>query len=229
MNVFRVLAHNDSLYPLQPSARALALDDVHRIATGKRVRIAVVDTGVEIDHPDLIGTSCGDTQSRRWPRRRRRVPRDGGGRHHRRARGRRRRNRRSCPRRDPLALRACWPPERERCGAVCSTFTLAKALQFALDERVDIINLSVGGPRDRLLERLLDVASSRGVIVVAAVDPSAGKASFPASHRGVLAVAEVDGQDASFASCSHRVATYRLRFRANSGASFPGLRSRRRM
>jgi subtilisin family serine protease len=84
-------------------------------------------------------------------------------------------------------------------AAVCSTFTLAKALQFALDERVEIVNLSVGGPRDRLLERLLDVATSRGVIVVSAVDSIAGKVSFPASYRGVLAVAEVDGQDASAA------------------------------
>ena len=56
--------------------------------------------------------------------------------------------------------------------------------------------MSIGGPRDRLLERLLDVASSRGAIVVTAVDPTAGEVSFPASHDGVLAVAEVDGQDA---------------------------------
>jgi len=44
---------------------------------------------------------------------------------------------------------------------------------------------------------LLDVAISRGVIVVSAVDPSVGMTSFPASYRGVLAVAEVDGQDAA--------------------------------
>src|SRR4030095_12159917 len=86
------------------------------------------------------------------------------------------------------ALRACWQQEGSRGSAVCSTFTLAKALQFALDEKVDIVNLSIGGPRDRLLERLLDVALSRGVIVVSAFDAAAGKASFPASHRGVLAV-----------------------------------------
>ena len=46
-----------------------------------------------------------------------------------------------------------------RIAAVCSSFTLAKALQFALDNDARVINLSLGGPRDRLLERLLEVAA----------------------------------------------------------------------
>jgi hypothetical protein len=199
MNVFRVLAHTDSLYPLQPSARAWGLDDLHKIATGKRVRIAVIDTGVEIDHPDLMGqvavtrnlvdgrvdvaefhgTAVTGVIAARAD--------NGVG-----IAG-------IAPDATLVALRACWQPEARATAAVCSSFTLAKALQFALEDRVGIINLSVGGPRDRLLDRLLDVASLRGVIVVAAVDPGSGKASFPASHRGVLAVADVEGQDASVA------------------------------
>src|SRR5439155_7197229 len=54
MNLFNVLAHNDPLYPLQPSASAWHLADVHKVATGKRVKVAEVDTGVEINHPDLV-------------------------------------------------------------------------------------------------------------------------------------------------------------------------------
>ena len=198
MNAFTVLAHNDPLYPLQPSARFWHLDDLHKVATGKRVRIAVIDTGVETDHPDLMGrvavtrnvvdgrvdvaeyhgTAVAGIIGARAD--------DGVG-----IAG-------VAPDASLIALRACWQ-EGRGVAAVCSTFTLAKALQFALDERVEIVNLSVGGPRDRLLERLLDVATSRGVIVVSAVDSIAGKVSFPASYRGVLAVAEVDGQDASAA------------------------------
>jgi subtilisin family serine protease len=98
-----------------------------------------------------------------------------------------------------IALRACWEPEAGGTKAVCSSFTLAKALQWALENRVGIVNLSVGGPRDRLLDRLLDAATARGVIVVAAVDPSAAKGSFPASNRGVLAVSDVEGQDSPVA------------------------------
>ena len=80
-------------------------------------------------------------------------------------------------------------------AAFCSSFTLAKALQFALDENAQVINLSLGGPRDRLLERLLDIALSRGITIVGAADPKLGNGGFPASHRGVLAVAGDDGHD----------------------------------
>ena len=84
-------------------------------------------------------------------------------------------------------------------AAVCSTFTLAKALQFALDNRVNIINMSLGGPRDRLLARLLDLAGTRGIVVVAAVDSKSADGGFPASLPGVLAVATEDGQHSSAA------------------------------
>jgi subtilisin family serine protease len=94
-----------------------------------------------------------------------------------------------------LALRACWETAQRADAAVCSSFTLAKALQFALEADAQVINLSLGGPRDRLLERLLDVALSRGVTVVSAADPQSGDGGFPASHRGVLAIAGDDAQD----------------------------------
>src|SRR3989441_4481475 len=55
MHLFHVLAHNDPLYPLQPSAKLWHLDELHKITTGRRVRVAEVDTGVDVDHPDLTG------------------------------------------------------------------------------------------------------------------------------------------------------------------------------
>jgi subtilisin family serine protease len=95
-----------------------------------------------------------------------------------------------------LALRACWPAATSgEAAALCSSFTLAKALQFALDENAQVINLSLGGPHDRLLERLLDTALSRGITIVGAANPEVGNGGFPASHRGVLAVAGDDGHD----------------------------------
>jgi hypothetical protein len=54
--------------------------------------------------------------------------------------------------------------------------------------------MSLGGPPDRLLARLLDAALARGITVVAAVQPARADGGFPASHPGVLAVgAESDG------------------------------------
>ena len=196
MNVFTVLGHDDPLYPLQPAAARWHLDDVHAIATGRGVRIAEIDTGVETAHPDLRGqieltrnlvddrpevaefhgTAVAGIIAA--------LPDNGVG-----IVG-------VAPAARLLALRACWQPAPRDPGAVCSSFTLAKALQAALDERADIINLSVGGPRDALLARLLDVAIARGIDVVAAVDPARAD-GFPASHGGVLAIAGDDVQDRS--------------------------------
>ena len=196
MQLFRVLAYNDPLYPLQPSAKAWHLDELHKITTGRRVRVAEVDTGVDASHPDLIGQVA---VARNFVDGRRDVAEshgtaiagiiaaradDGIG-----IAG-------IAPEAKFLALRACWQTAASGdAAAFCSSFTLAKALQFALDENAQVINLSLGGPRDRLLERLLDTALSRGITIVGAVDPEVGNGGFPASHRGVLAVAGDDGHD----------------------------------
>jgi subtilisin family serine protease len=58
-----------------------------------------------------------------------------------------------------------------------------------------VINLSLGGPRDRLLERLLNNAMSRGTVIVVATDPTIADGGFPASVPGVLAVAADDAHD----------------------------------
>jgi len=48
----------------------------------------------------------------------------------------------------------------------------------------------VSGPQDPLLARLLDLSIARGISVVAAVDRTVRGGGFPASHPGVLAVAD---------------------------------------
>ena len=196
MQLFRVLAHNDPLYPLQPSAKRWHLDELHKITTGRRVRVAEVDTGVDVNHPDLSGQVAvarnfvdGRPDVAEWHGTAvagiiaARAD-DGIG-----IAG-------IAPEAKFMALRACWQAAASGdSAAFCSSFTLAKALQFALDENAQVINLSLGGPRDRLLERLLDTALSRGITIVGAADPEVGNGGFPASHRGVLAVAGDDGHD----------------------------------
>jgi subtilisin family serine protease len=196
MNVFHVLAHNDPLYPLQPSAKLWHLDEIHKVSTGRLIRVAEVDTGVEVDHPDLAGQIA---VARNFVDARNGVaemhgtavagiiaarPDNGQG-----VAG-------IAPASRLMALRACWQPTGSA-AAVCNSFTLAKALQFALDERAEVINLSLGGPRDRLLERLLDVALARDIAIIAAVDANVRGGGFPASHAGVLAVAGDDAHDVS--------------------------------
>jgi len=55
MHLYRTLARNDRYYSLQTAAQALRLDEVHAIATGRHVRVAEIDSGVDMRHPDLRG------------------------------------------------------------------------------------------------------------------------------------------------------------------------------
>ena len=66
------------------------------------------------------------------------------------------------------ALKACWqqpPGSRE---AVCNSYTLAKAVDFAILQDVQVLNFSLAGPPDPLLGRLIGAALAKGIVVVAA-------------------------------------------------------------
>jgi subtilisin family serine protease len=84
-------------------------------------------------------------------------------------------------------LRACWYRLGDKRRAVCDSFTLAKALSYALETETHIINLSLGGPSDALLGRLIELALQNDIVVVAAA-PAAQAYGFPAEIPGVIVV-----------------------------------------
>ena len=88
-----------------------------------------------------------------------------------------------------LGLRACWEQPGGADRGLCNSFTLARALHFAVVARPGVLNLSLQGPEDPLLSRLLLRAIADGTTVVAAYD-SRRPGRFPASLPGVIAVAE---------------------------------------
>jgi subtilisin family serine protease len=45
----------DPLYPVQPAARYWHVAELHRYTTGRDVKVAVVDSGIDASHPDLQG------------------------------------------------------------------------------------------------------------------------------------------------------------------------------
>lgn len=192
MNVYRAKGHNDPLYAVQPVATAWHLADLHELATGRRVRIAVIDSGIELIHPDLTGQI--DLSENFVPERPVAAERHGtevagiiaaradnalgivG----------------VAPNSRLLALRACW--QQSANTTLCTSLSLARALDFAIEHDAQIINMSLGGPPDRLLGELLDIARLHGIEVVAAVDQGLPNGGFPASHPGVVAVTEVDNE-----------------------------------
>ena len=77
-----------------------------------------------------------------------------------------------------------------------STLALLQALEWMLVKRVQVINMSLAGPPNALLEKALQRARSKGIAVVAAAG-NAGPASrplFPAAYDSVIAVSAVDEQ-----------------------------------
>jgi subtilisin family serine protease len=180
--------HNDPLYLAQPAAREWRLADLHAVATGRNVKVAVIDSMVDVTQPDL----AGQIQTRQdfvldHPRA---AEQHGTGvagiiaavaDNHVGIAG-------VAPGARLMALRACWQDGPS--GAVCDTLSLAKALYFAIGHNAQVINLSLSGPSDPLLGRLIDVALSHGAVVVGALDPQAADGGFPASHTGVVAVSD---------------------------------------
>jgi len=72
---------------------------------------------------------------------------------------------------------------------------IAAALDWMADEKVAVINVSLVGPRNLILERVVDALIARGHLLVAAVgnDGPAAPPLYPAAYPGVIGVTAVDG------------------------------------
>jgi hypothetical protein len=180
-------SHNDPLYLAQPAARQWDLADLHRVATGRGIKVAVIDSGIEANHPDLSGQLI---VNRNFVAGQSEVAEDHGtgvaG-----VIAAKTDNRLGiagvAPGARLLGLRACW---QKGSSTVCDGLSLAKAIYFAAEEKADVINLSLTGPDGRLLRTLLEAAMDRGSIVVTAYDSAKPRGGFPASVPGVIAVSD---------------------------------------
>ncbi|MEG3125374.1 S8 family serine peptidase [Sphingomonas sp. GB1N7] len=217
----RTDARADPLFAAQPAAKAWHLAALHRVATGRHVKIAVIDSGIDAAHPDLAGQVA--------------VSRDFVDGHGASAEdhgtgvagviaaktGNGLGISGIAPDARLYAMRACWQPARA--PTVCDTLSLAKAIALAVEQRVDIINLSLGGPADRLIATLLKVGMARGIAVVAAFDTT-NAGGFPASLDGVIAVSgsPVEGLRGPYSAPGRDIPTTQpgRRFYLVSGASY---------
>lgn len=192
MNLFEVLTTNydDPYLHLQHGVLAMQVEQAHQWTSGKGIDVAVVDTGVDVNHPelkdhiahaknfvphqpnvfdtDIHGTAVAGVIAS--------AANNGVG-----IVG-------VAPDVRILALKACWHATTARDGAYCSSFTLAQAISVAIERNADVINLSLGGPQDPILRRLIAKAAERGAIVVAAGRRDDGQPGFPSSLSEVIAV-----------------------------------------
>src|SRR6185437_6233746 len=181
-----------SYLPLQRNLTELDVPQAHRLSKGAAVRIAIIDTGVDYRHPDLrgrviarldfVGRSTDDFTADRHGTQVAGViaatARAGQG-----VLG-------VAPESRLMVLKACWPLRQDAAEAACNSFTLAQALEAAIAARADVVNLSLAGPPDPLLARLIEYGMRQGIIYVGAVAPASSRATqtFPVDIPGVLAV-----------------------------------------
>ena len=78
--------------------------------------------------------------------------------------------------------------------AAGSASSIVRALSWLVSKRPQVINISLVGPRNRVVERAINAVRARGINVVAAVgnDGPAAPPQYPASYAGVVAVTGVD-------------------------------------
>jgi subtilisin family serine protease len=96
-----------------------------------------------------------------------------------------------------IAVKSCVAQSSSSAAARCWSSTLARGIDLATQKNVRILNLSVGGPEDKLLSRMVDAAMKKGIAVVSAAgnDGPGGKPSYPAAFKGVIAVTAVDANE----------------------------------
>ena len=177
---------------IQYAAQKLRLQNAHTLARGNRVLVAVIDSGIDPDHPELQGTIADMFD-----------PAGGDGSPH--SHGTsiagaivaQARLTGVAPRARILAVRAFDPAAASAEG---TTFNILKGLEWATQKGARVINMSFAGPQDPILARMLTAAGKRGIVLIAAAGNAGPKSPplFPASDPNVIAVTATDAQDRLF-------------------------------
>jgi len=179
---------------IQYAVAKLRLTEAHRLSKGADVRVAVIDSGIDLKHPELAG-SIADS----WD-----ALGSSEGPHvhgtgvagaivaHATVEG-------SAPAAKIIAIRAFGVVQH---GAESSSFVLLKSFDYAAAHNAQIINMSFAGPKDALIERGIAAMAAKGIVMVAAAGNAGPKSPplYPGAYPAVIAVSGTDAQDRLFAA-----------------------------
>lgn len=178
----------------------VGVPSAHELATGRGVKIAIIDSGVDQEHRDLAGavgeafdaTGNKDTKPDVHGTAIAGIIRARGlvsG---------------VAPDATLLAARAFFAvPRRELPES--TSFILLRALDWSVQHGAQVINLSFSGARDAVIERAVAAAARRNVILVAAAGNGGPKAApaYPAAYPGVIAVTAHDSAGRLYTYANH--------------------------
>lgn len=178
--------------PSQYTLAKLQLPLAHGFARGDKVLVAVIDSGVDVDHPELEGVvkESFDALENAEPAHAHGTAIAGAIAAHARLRG-------VAPAAQILAVRAFGATAGSAEG---STFNVLRGLDWAVSRGARIINMSFTGPNDPALRRALAVVRQKGVIMIAAAGNAGPKSPplYPAADPNVIAVTATDMRDKLF-------------------------------
>ncbi len=173
-------------------AQKLRLDDVHRAVKGANITIAVIDSEIDVNHPDLAGViarrfSAVGTPEKPHPHGTGMAGAIGS---HTRLIG-------IAPGARLFAVHAF---STSAATAESTTFQILKGIDWATTQGARIINMSFAGPKDSSLERAIKVAYDKNIVLIAAAG-NAGPTSpplYPGADPNVIAVTATDVNDKLF-------------------------------
>jgi subtilisin family serine protease len=175
--------------PAQYELARLHLPQAHALAKGGKVRVAVIDSAVDANHPDLAGAIVDTFDATGAPL----SPHAHGTAiaaliaAHGKLIG-------AAPEANILAVRAFDPKGGSAQG---TTFAVIKGLDWAVAHEARVINMSFAGPADPAMQRALHAAHRKGVVLIAAAGNAGPKSPplYPAADPEVIAVTATDAQD----------------------------------
>jgi len=178
--------------PAQYANAKLRLPQAHTLAHGANVTVAVIDSGIDLKHPefanaiidsfDVLGSKEGPHLHGTGVA--------GAIVSHARLMG-------SAPAAKILAIRAFGVAPN---GAESTSYVILKGLDYAAAHGAQVVNMSFAGPKDALIERGIAAAAAKGIVMVGAAGNAGPKSPplYPAANANVIAVSATDAQDKLF-------------------------------
>jgi len=178
--------------PAQYALAKLHLGEAHSLATGDKILVAVIDSGVDLGHPDLASRVAGSFDAL---------------------------DKAEKPHAHGTAIAALIAGHGKLLGAAVTflsvpgrafdpkggsaqgtTFAIIKGLDWAVAQHARVINMSFAGPADPMIHRALEAANKKGVVLIAAAGNAGPKSPplYPAAEPSVIAVTATDASDNLF-------------------------------